>query len=213
MIYTRYTRREVLWTNLQLGGASVSWIQRAACCRLPVSGRRGAQALLDSKRHCCQMYLAACCRKPPHRRLSKFSWLQEGNIQISYVQDSPWLSWSASPLVAFWFAVAQAKPGLATTLAIMHLWVAIKLGVCVQATNLSAHSSHVAFNWRTGEGSDETTAALQNNSIRFAFQEWGYDQHGSWSGCSNYIWTRAERFMDWAHEFLLGPVDEDVDPW
>ena len=62
-----------------------------------------------------QIYLAACCRKPLCRRLSKFSWLQEGNIQISYVQDSPWLSWSASPLVAFWFAVAHAKPGLATS--------------------------------------------------------------------------------------------------
>ena len=81
-----------------------------------------------------QIYLAACCRKPLCRRLSKFSWLQEGNIQISYVQDSPWLSWSASPLFAFWFAVAQAKPGLATILAIMHLWVAIKLGIYAQAT-------------------------------------------------------------------------------
>ena len=46
-----------------------------------------------------------------------------------------------------------------------------------------------------------------NNSIRFAFQDWGYDQHGSWSWCSNYIWTRAERFTDWAPEFLSSPVD------
>ncbi|CAL1172132.1 unnamed protein product [Cladocopium goreaui] len=29
--------------------------------------------------------------------------------------DSPWLSWSASPLVAFWLAVAQAKPGSASS--------------------------------------------------------------------------------------------------
>ena len=48
---------------------------------------------------------------------------------------------------------------------------------------------------------------MQNNSIRFAFQDWGYDLHGSWSGCSNYIWTRAERFTDWAPEFLSSPVD------
>ncbi|CAL1156500.1 unnamed protein product, partial [Cladocopium goreaui] len=41
-------------------------------------------------------------------------------------------------------------------------------------------------------------------------QDWGYGQHGSWSGCSKYIRTRAERFTDWAHEFLLGPVDEGV---
>ena len=41
-------------------------------------------------------------------------------------------------------------------------------------------------------------------------EDWGYGQHGSWSGCSKYIWTRAERFTDWAHEFLLGPVDEGV---
>ena len=98
-------------------------MQRAACCRLPVSGRRGAQVLLDSERHSCQIYLAARCRNPLCRCLSKFSCLQGGNIQISYLQDSPWLSWSASPLVAFWLAVAQAKPGLATILAITQVWI------------------------------------------------------------------------------------------
>ena len=69
--------------------------------------------------------------------------------------------------------------------------------------NPSAHSSHVAF--KGGPTGNQTKRQQQRKTTAFDLPsrigDWGYGQHGSWSGCSKYIWTRAERFTDWAHEF------------
>ena len=70
---------------------------------------------------------------------------------------------------------------------------------------------HLKEDGRGIRWNDSSNAKQQR--IRFAFQDWGYDQHGSWSGCSNYIWTRAERFTDWADEFLIGPSRWGCPPW
>ena len=69
---------------------------------------------------------------------------------------------------------------------------------------------HLKEDGRGIRWNDSSNAKQQCIPFVIVFQDWGYDQHGSWSGCSNHIWARAERFTDWAHELLSGPVDEAV---
>jgi hypothetical protein len=51
----------------------------------------------------------------------------------------------------------------------------------------SAHSSHVAFKGGWAGNQMKRQQQCKTTAFDLLFRDCGYDQHGSWSGCSNYI--------------------------
>ena len=184
-------------------------MQRAACCRLPVSGRRRAQVLLDSERHGCQIYLAERCGKPLclPQQVFLIARRQHSNFISAGFPVVVLVGFSAGRLLVCWQLYL-----LSCTCELQSRWASVCTGDHRVITILppTVRMWHLKEDGRGIRWNDSSNAKQQRIPFVIVFQDWGYDQQGSWSGCSNHIWTRAERFTDWAHEYLSGPVDEAV---
>ena len=143
------------------------------------------------------------------------------------VEDSPWLSWSSSVEVAFWFAVAQAKAGgfsllLFVGVVFLVFLLFIRCGGDCRVLAVPRPGVHL---WNLAEVLGgvfllfQTFASLRcvfsvgaccfhlGACFFFHLQDWWVDQHGDYTwDVPPKLWRKAEGYTDWARESLSGPV-------
>lgn len=117
-----------------------------------------------------------------------------------------------SAAVAFWFAIARAKPGGICFRGVCSFRMRLAVGdQCVLAALRSC-----AHLWSL----QEALCSFELRVLRFVFryraflmpflQDWWVDQHGyttRWALPK--LWNKAVRYTDWAQESLSGPVGVD----